>query len=97
MRYRVLAFLGQAYSENGQPSSSRIVSSWLSISSMALIWWMVRHAMELQDPVKLATWIGSLPGIIYALATFAISPYGVTKVTGIWANKDKPAEPEAKS
>ena len=86
---KFLNFLARAFSEEGQPSSSRIISAWLSVSSMALIWWMARHMMG-QTVDKLQVWIGGLPMIIGALATFAVSPYGVAKVTGIFtksANK----------
>lgn len=32
-------------------------------------------------------WVGGLPGIIYALAAFAISPFGIGKIAGIWDKK----------
>jgi len=76
-------FIAQAFSENGQPSSSRIISAWLSVSSMSLIWWCAHHAMS-QSVDKLQVWIGGLPMIIGALATFAVSPYGVAKFTGMF-------------
>jgi hypothetical protein len=80
---KFIAFLARAFSENGEPSSSRILSAWLSVSSMALIWFIVRHMQGL--PVeKLQAWVGGLPLIIGSLATFAVSPYGVTKVTGMF-------------
>lgn len=78
-----ISFLARAFSENGEPSSSRIISAWLSVSSMALIWFIVRH-MQGQPIEKLQVWIGGLPLVIGALATFAVSPYGVTKVTGMF-------------
>lgn len=81
-------FMVSAFSENGQPSSSRILSAVLSVWSMAVISWSLHHALKIEDPAKLLTWVGGLPAIIYALATFAVSPYGLTKITGIW-NKDK--------
>ena|ERR1700674_4183595 len=80
---KVLNFIARAFSEDGQPSSSRIISAWLSVSSMMLIWWMARHMMS-QTVDKLQIWIGGLPMIIGALATFAVSPYGVAKITGIF-------------
>jgi len=73
-------FVFQAFSENGSPSSSRIISAWLSVSSMALVWWCIRHAMSLQDPVKISAWVSGLPQIILALAAFAVSPYGVNQL-----------------
>jgi len=81
-------FLREAFSENGVPSSSRILSAWLSFSSMALIWFIVRHAFYIDDREKLITWVGGIPAIVYALAAFAVSPYGLTKLTGMWRRKD---------
>jgi hypothetical protein len=82
-------FILAAFSDNGQPSSARILGAWLSVSSMALIWFMVRHAFYLEDNARLQTWIGGLPLIIGALATFAISPYGVSKIASMF-KKDAP-------
>lgn len=70
----------QAFSENGSPSSSRLISAWLSVSSMALIWWCVKHAMNLQDNAKIITWVSGIPQIIYALAAFTVAPYGVNQL-----------------
>lgn len=82
-------FLARAFSENGEPSSSRLISGWLSVSSMALIWWAFRHMMA-QPIDKLQVWIGGLPMVIGALATFAVSPYGVTKITGMFKKDEHP-------
>jgi len=60
---------------------------------MALLWFAVRHMM-LQPVEKLQVWIGGLPAVILALATFAVSPYGVTKITGIWGNKNPDSDPK---
>ena len=91
---KAMSWLGKAFSDEHGPSSSRIISAWLSVSSMALIWWMVRHAMF--EPVeKLQVWIGGMPLIIGALATFAVSPYGVMKFTSMFQKAgDKVAEHE---
>lgn len=83
---KFFSFIADAFSENGEPSSSRILSTWLSLSSMALIWYIVRH-MQYISIDKLTAWIGSLPMLIGSLATFAVSPYGVNKVTGIFTKK----------
>jgi hypothetical protein len=58
---------------------------------MSLIWWMVHHMMW-QPLDKLQVWIGGLPMIIGALATFAVSPYGITKLAGIFKKKDDDAD-----
>jgi hypothetical protein len=87
--HKIIRFLARAFSENGEPSSARILSGWLSISSMALIWFIVRHAFYMNDFAKLEVWIGGLPAIIYALAAFAISPFGLAKISSIWKKDDK--------
>lgn len=79
----IAIFMAKAFSDGDQPSSARLISAWLSVSSMALIWWMARHMMS-QPVEKLQVWIGGMPLIIGALATFAVSPYGVAKVTGMF-------------
>jgi hypothetical protein len=93
---RIISFLGKAFSDEHGPSSSRITSAWLSVSSMALIWWMVKHMMS-QSLEKLQVWVGGLPLIIGALATFAASPYGIMKFTEMFKKAgDKIAEVEEK-
>ena len=80
-------FMVAAFSENGSPSSSRILSAWLSVASMSLITWSIKHMMW--APLdKLQVWIGGMPLIIGALATFAVSPYGVAKITGMFKKGD---------
>ncbi len=89
------AFMAKAFSEDGQPSSSRIISAWLSVSSMSLIWWMAHHMMQ-QTVEKLQVWIGGFPMIIGALATFAVSPYGVNKLTSMFTKAGSKIEEEEK-
>jgi hypothetical protein len=82
-------FLYKAFCDNGTPSSSRILSAWLSLSSMALIWFIVRHMMGLSVD-KIAVWIGNLPLVITSLAAFAVSPYGVNRASKMFGrDKDK--------
>ena len=84
-----IGYIKQAFSEKGEPSSSRLISGWLSVSSMALIWYIVRHAFTL--PVESAqAWIGGLPYVIGALAGFTVAPYGVNTFGNMFQkNKDK--------
>ena len=98
MMDKVWSWLGRAFSDEHGPSSSRIISAWLSVSSMALIWFIAKHAMG-QPVEKLQVWVGGLPLIIGALATFAVSPYGVAKLTGMFnkagnkiVEEEKPAD-----
>ena len=75
-----LTFIKQAFCENGTPSSSRLISGWLSVSCMALLWFIVRHMFFVEDAGKLGIWVNGLPYIIGAMAVWATSPYGVNKI-----------------
>lgn len=92
---KIIAFLVAALSENGSPSSSRILSAALSISSMSLIAWCLHHAMRL-DKESAMVWVGGMPALIYALAAFAVSPYTVAKLgQTISSFRDKVTAPAA--
>lgn len=87
-------FITRAFSEKGEPSSSRILSFWLSLSSMALIWHICRHAIQLSAE-QAAVFVNGLPYIIGSLTLFAVSPYGIAKAgqtfTGIF-NRQRSTE-----
>lgn len=72
-------FTKKAFSDNGTPSSSRIVSGWLSVSSMALLWYIVKRMIYMPLD-KTQVWVGGLPLIIGALTGFVIAPYSVNTV-----------------
>lgn len=85
---KTVPWIAKAFSDNGQPSSSRLTSFWLSVSSMALIWFIVRHALYLKDVSQQGVWISNLPAIIYALAAFTGIPYGINRVSNMFQRKD---------
>lgn len=79
-------FFKQAFSDKGVPSSSRVISGWLCVSSMALIWYIIRHMMDM--PVeKLTVLVGALPYIIGALAGFTVAPYGINTISNMFDHK----------
>lgn len=80
---KLWSFLGKAFSENGEPSSSRITSAWLSVASMSLIWYIAMRAIYLPMD-KLQVLMANMPLLIAALGTFSTAPYGISKITGIW-------------
>jgi hypothetical protein len=84
---KIWSWIGKAFSENDQPSSSRIISAWLSVSSMSLIWWTFHHMMS-QPVDKLQVWMGNLPLVIGSLATFSTAPYGIGKLAGMFKKDD---------
>ena len=96
MWHKLCDFIEKAFSDNGQPSSSRIISAWLSVSSMSLIWFIVHHMFS-QSVDKLSVWMGNLPLVIGALATFSTAPYGISRLSTMF-NKagNKVAEEEEK-
>jgi hypothetical protein len=75
---KIWSFIGKAFSENGTPSSSRILSGILSIWTMLIIGFTIRHCFY-QPTDKLAIWLPNLPMIIGALAVLTTMPYGVGK------------------
>ena len=83
MLHKLGEFIAKAFSDNGQPSSSRIISAWLSVSSMSLIWFIAHHMFS-QSVDKLSVWMGNLPLVIGALATFSTAPYGIGKLTEVF-------------
>lgn len=91
---KVWPWLGKAFSDEHGPSSSRIISAWLSVSSMALIWFIARHMMG-QTPDKLQIWASNFPLIIGALATFSTAPYGIGRLSEMFKKTgDKVADHE---
>ena len=88
------SFIGRAFSDEHGPSSSRITSAWLSISSMSLLWWIVRH-MQTQPVDKLSVWMSNLPMLVGALATFSTAPYGIGRLSEMFKKTgDKVADHE---
>lgn len=77
---KITGWLGKAFSDQHGPSSSRVISAWLSVSSMALIWFIARHMMW-QSADKLQIWASNFPLIIGALATFSTAPYGIGRLS----------------
>lgn len=74
----IKTFIRDMLCDNGVPSSARVLSFILSIWSMGLIAWSVRHTMALRDG-ELQTWVSGLPMIIGALTAFAAWPYAISK------------------
>jgi len=94
MMEKVWSWLGRAFSDEHGPSSSRIISAWLSVSSMTLIWWIARHMMG-EPADKLQIWASNFPLIIGALATFSTAQYGIGRITEMFKKTgDKVAQHE---
>lgn len=85
-------FIVAAFSENGVPSAARVISGWLCVSSMSLVWFIARHAMMLDKEAGML-WVSGMPAIIYALAAFTTAPYGVNQLSKMF-KKDPPKDEE---
>ena len=84
-------FMVAAFSENGVPSAARVISGWLCVSSMALIWFIARHAMVLDKEASML-WVSGMPAIIYSLAAFTTAPYGVNQLSKMFKKDSNGAE-----
>ena len=95
MLHKLGELLAKAFSDNGQPSSSRIISAWLSVSSMSLIWFIAHHMLS--QPVDKSYKDGNPSTGYGALATFSTAPYGISRLSTMF-NKagNKVAEEEEK-
>ena len=79
---QLFSFVRAAYSDNGQPSSSRILTFILAIVSSKILLKIAVHVIAITDPVALASWLGALPLLISALVLFFTAPYGVNVGSG---------------
>jgi len=79
---QLFRFVRDAYSDNGNPSSSRILTFILALVSSKVVLNVFNHIIALSDAAALATWLGALPLIISALVLFFTAPYGVNVGSG---------------
>lgn len=79
---QLFSFFRDVYSDNGRPSSSRVLTSYLAIISSVLLWKVFDHIIKLTDQAMTVAWLGSLPLIISALVLFFTAPYGVNVGSG---------------
>lgn len=78
---RVLKFIGGLFSDNGSPSSSRVLTFILAVFDMIVIWGIFRYLKTVHDPMLVASWMGNLPMVIGALTALAALPYTVNRGT----------------
>ena len=53
---------------------------------------IIRHMLTLPAD-KLAVWMGNLPMLVGALATFSTAPYGIGKIAGMFKKEEPKEEP----
>ena len=66
------------FSENGVPSSSRVLTFILSVGSLLCIFGVFIHIWT-QTVDKQAVWLAQMPWIIGSLTAFSTSPYAINK------------------
>lgn len=76
-------FLQGLYTDNGSPSSSRVLSAVLSIGCLVIIAVLFRYLLNV-DAARLAVWLPNAPYVIVALAVFAQSPYGMNRFSSMF-------------
>jgi hypothetical protein len=70
------------YSDNGNGSSSRVLSTILAIVSSYILIEVFDHIIKITDVVILNSWLAAIPLIISALVLFFTAPYGVNRASG---------------
>jgi hypothetical protein len=73
------SFLRGAFSDGGEPSSSRVISAFLAIAVTGILIGVFWHVCRTADIAALGQWLGALPGVIGALIALMAAPYGINK------------------
>ena len=76
---QLFSFLKAVYSDDGSPSSSRILTTILALVSSKILYQVFQHIIAITDIGIISAWLGNLPLIISALVLFFSAPYGVNK------------------
>jgi hypothetical protein len=75
-------WLSAAFSDNGNPSSTRLLMGFFSLFTVGIIWKILSHLLKLSEAsngVILAIWLSNLPLIITALCALIALPYSVSR------------------
>jgi hypothetical protein len=79
---KIGVFIQGVFSEaNGSPSSTRILMFCFSFFSMGILWAVVRHMVQVKEPVVLSIWMNAFPGIVTVLIGLIVTPYTINKST----------------
>lgn len=79
---RVLHFIAGVFSDNGAPSSSRILTFMLSMFSTLILWGIFRYLKGVHDPTVVSAWMANMPMVIGGFAAFCSVPYTVNRGAG---------------
>lgn len=75
-------FLQKVFSDNGEPSSSRILTFILALVGVAIIVGVAQHICHLHDNAALGLWLTAFPSIVFALIAFMNAPYLINRGSG---------------
>jgi len=75
----VVDYCKLAFSDNGSPSSSRVLSLLHSLTACGCLIYLVIKTHTSPDGTMLAGW-----------GTFAAAPYAINRVTNAWGNSNAP-------
>lgn len=86
-------FIKGLFSDNGFPSSARVLTFILSLGTLAVVLYITWHLKHV-DSVTLQIWLANLPYLIGALTAFSAWPYAINKGGNSLADyfKSKPKE-----
>lgn len=80
----MMDWIKSAFSEKGQPSSSRLLMAVFSVFTMAVIWKILSHLLKLSEAgneAMLGVWLSNLPMVISALCLLIALPYTIARGT----------------
>lgn len=71
-----------AFSDNGSPSSTRLLMGFFSLFTCAILWRILSHLLKVSNDnnvTALTVWLSNLPLIITALCALIALPYSVSR------------------
>lgn len=77
-----MRFLHDAFSDNGHPSSTRLLMAFFSIFTVGVLGYIFQHLVKLSNDSNatiLTIWLSNLPLIITALCALIALPYTVSR------------------
>jgi hypothetical protein len=75
-------FLQRVLSDNGEPSSSRVLTLALAAVCASILCILIKHVCKVSDAAELGLWLTSLPSFIFALIALINAPYLINKGSG---------------
>lgn len=73
------SFIAGAFSDSGEPSSSRVITGVLSLAVIAIVSGVFWHICHLKDNAALGLWLSALPMMIASLIALMSAPYTINR------------------